>query len=362
MWMVSSQITIDGPAQLGRVLVTGGAGFVGQNLANTLLALGCQVRVLDLAPCPIEHPQLDKVQGNICDKDLVAEACKDIDTVFHTAAIIEIRASSSVSEQVRKLSYDINLGGTKHIVAGCLAHGVKRLVYTSSNSVVIDGQPISSGNETLSYVEKYRDLYTETKTMAERYVLANNGKDGLYTCAIRPSGIWGPGDQTMFKRLIEQLINGVLKFKVGDGSAKLDNSYVHNLIHGKLLAASQLSREGKSPGEAYFINDNEPVNMMEFSRPVIEALGYPYPKRSLSYGLVKGVLTIWQKAHEWLKLPEPPQPPLAVERICIDNYFSIKKAQQHLGYQPIYTTAEGMKECLPYYKTLYKEMLQTTGK
>lgn len=72
--MVSSQITIDGPAQLGRVLVTGGAGFVGQNLANTLLALGCQVRVLDLAPCPIEHPQLDKVQGNICDKDLVAEA------------------------------------------------------------------------------------------------------------------------------------------------------------------------------------------------------------------------------------------------------------------------------------------------
>ncbi|CAH0991912.1 3 beta-hydroxysteroid dehydrogenase/Delta 5--_4-isomerase [Sinobacterium norvegicum] len=359
---MTSQANIDGPKQLGTVLVTGGAGFVGQNLANTLLNLGCQVRVLDLACCPIEHANLEKIQGNICDRDLVIEACKGIDTVFHTAAIIEIRASNSVSESVRKLSYDINLGGTQNIVAGCLKHGVKRLVYTSSNSVVIDGQPISSGNETLSYVERYRDLYTETKTKAERYVLANNGKDGLYTCAIRPSGIWGPGDQTMFKRLIEQLIKGVLKFRVGDGSARLDNSYVHNLIHGKLLAASQLNHAGNSPGEAYFINDNEPVNMMEFSRPVIEALGYPYPKRSISYGMVKGVLTVWQKAHEWLRLPEPPQPPLAVERICIDNYFSIEKAQQHLGYQPIYTTAEGMQQCLPYYKALYQDMLKAMGK
>ncbi|ROS01924.1 3beta-hydroxy-delta5-steroid dehydrogenase/steroid delta-isomerase [Sinobacterium caligoides] len=359
---MNKQKTVADAAALGRVLVTGGAGFVGQNLARTLLDSGCKVRVFDLALCPLEHENLEKIQGNICDEALVAEACKDIDTVFHTAAIIEIRSSKAVPESVRKLSYDINLGGTKNIVAGCLQQGVQRLIYTSSNSVVINGQPISHGDETMAYVEDYRDLYTETKTKAERFVLANNGKNGLYTCAIRPSGIWGPGDQTMFKLLIEQLIKGVLKVRPGDGSAKLDNSYVHNLIHGKLLAALQLKDGGSSPGEAYFINDNEPVNMMDFSRPVIEALGHPFPKRTIPFKFLVAILTVWQKGHEWFKLPEPPQPPLAVERICIDNYFSIEKARDQLGYEPLYNTEEAMKECLPYYHQLHQQMLAALRK
>ncbi|MES9986057.1 MAG: NAD-dependent epimerase/dehydratase family protein, partial [Candidatus Thiodiazotropha sp. 6PLUC6] len=73
----------------------------------------------------------------ICDAALVTKACEGIDTVFHTAAIIEIRSARVVSAAVKKRTYDINLGGTHNIVDACLKQGVKRLVYTSSNSVVI---------------------------------------------------------------------------------------------------------------------------------------------------------------------------------------------------------------------------------
>lgn len=322
---MTKQKTISPIEDMGNILVTGGAGFVGQNFAQVLLDQGYSVRVLDLAPCTLEHPRLEKLQGDICDKELVLKSCEGIDTVFHTAAIIEIRSSKVVPPDVKKRAYDINLGGTKNIVEACQEKGVRRLVYTSSNSVVFYGQAIRDGDESMPYADKFRDLYTETKTQAEQYVLANNDKKGLLTCAIRPSGIWGPGDQTMFKHLIQELINGTFKAVVGDGSKKLDNSYVYNLIHGHILAAKHLVEGGSSPGQAYFINDNDPVNMMYFSRPVVEALGYKFPSLHIPYGLVKAILEIWQFLHLAIKFKEPPQSPLALERVGVDNFTVLIK-------------------------------------
>lgn len=344
------------PAALGKILVTGGSGFLGSNLVQTLLDKGYSVRSFDRIKSTLEHPNLEVTEGDICEKESVLLACEGIDTIFHTAAIIEIRSSRIVPEATRQLSYDINLGGTKNLVESALVSHVKRLVYTSSNSVVIDGQPIVSGNESMPYVKEFRDLYTETKTKAEKLVLAANGIQGLYTCAIRPSGIWGPGDQTMFRKMIEQLVKGSFKALVGDGSARLDNSYVHNLIHGQILAAEQLSEQGNASGQAYFINDAEPINMMEFSKPLVQALGYPYPNRRVSYRLVRQVFQVWEKLHLIVKAPESPQSLLALERIGIDNYFSTEKARNELGYTPLYSTAQAMAEALPYYRKLHEEI------
>ena len=91
--------------ELGRILVTGGSGFVGANLVTTLLDRGYQVRSFDRAPSPLpQHPQLEVLQADICDAAVCAAAVDGINTVFHTAAIIELMGGASVTDEYRQRS------------------------------------------------------------------------------------------------------------------------------------------------------------------------------------------------------------------------------------------------------------------
>src|SRR6202045_163860 len=344
-------------AQLGRILVTGGSGFVGANLVTTLLDRGYRVRSFDRAPSPLPaQPGLEVLQGAICDRDFVAAAVDGIDTVFHTAALIELLGGASVTEEYRQRSFAVNVDGTKNLVHAAQSAGVKRFVYTASNSVVMGGKPIAGGDETLPYTNRFNDLYTETKVVAERFVLSQNGIDGLLTCSIRPSGIWGRGDQTMFRKMFESIVAGHVKVLIGSKNAKLDNSYVHNLIHGFILAAEHLVPGGSAPGQAYFINDGEPINMFEFARPVIEACGENWPRVRVNGPMVRAAMTGWQRMHFRFGIPAPLLEPLAVERLYLDNYFSTDKARRDLGYEPPFTTEKAISECLPYYVDMFRQM------
>jgi 3beta-hydroxy-delta5-steroid dehydrogenase/steroid delta-isomerase len=348
-------------AELGRVLVTGGSGFVGANLVTTLLDRGHRVRSFDRAPSPLPpHPQLEVLQGDVTDTAVCAQAVDGVDTVFHTAAIIDLMGGASVTEEYRQRSFGVNVGGTENLVRAGQSAGVQRFVYTSSNSVVMGGQNIAGGDETLPYTGRFNDLYTETKVIAERFVLGQNGSPnggaGLLTCAIRPSGIWGRGDQTMFRKLFESVIAGHVKVLIGRKSARLDNSYVHNLIHGFILAAQHLTPGGTAPGQAYFINDDEPINMFEFARPVIEACGENWPRVRVNGPIVRAAMTGWQRLHFRFGIPAPLLEPLAVERLYLDNFFSIAKASRDLGYQPLFTTEQALSECLPYYVGMFDQM------
>src|SRR6201992_1325279 len=325
--------------ELGRVLVTGGSGFVGANLVTTLLDRGYPVRSFDRAPSPLPpHPRLVVLQGEITDPSGCGAAVDGIGTVIHTAAIIDLMGGASVTDEYRQRSFAVNVGGTENLVHAGQAAGGKRFVYTSSNSVVMGGQHIAGGDETLPYTGRFNDLYTETKVVAERFVLSQNGVGDMLTCAIRPSGIWGRGDQTMFRKLFESVVAGHVKVLVGRKGARLDNSYVHNLIHGFILAAQHLVPGGTAPGQAYFINDAEPINMFEFARPVIEACGQRLPRLRISGAAVRAAMLGWQRLHFRFGLPHPPLEPLAIERLYLDNYFSVDKAARDLGYRPLFTT------------------------
>ena len=152
------------------------------------------------------------------------------------------------------------------------------------------------------------------------------------------------------------MLAGHVKVLVGSKRVKLDNSHVHNLIHGFVLAGEHLVPGGTAPGQAYFINDGEPDNMFEFSRPVVDACGQRWPRMRVSGKLVRSVMTTWQRLHFRFGLPQPPLEPLAVERLYLDNYFSIAKAKRDLGYEPLFTSAQAVRECLPYYTELFEQM------
>ncbi|MGU3654669.1 3-beta-hydroxysteroid dehydrogenase [Mycolicibacterium sp. A43C] len=343
---------------LGRVLVTGGSGFVGANLVTTLLERGHEVRSFDRVPSPLPaHPRLTTVVGDITNAGDVGTAVTDIDTIFHTAAIIDLMGGATVTDQYRQRSFSVNVEGTKNLVHAGQQAGVQRFVYTASNSVVMGGQDIVNGDETLPYTTRFNDLYTETKVVAEKFVLGQNGEHGMLTCSIRPSGIWGRGDQTMFRKVFENVLAGHVKVLVGSKNIKLDNSYVHNLIHGFILAAEHLVPGGTAPGQAYFINDGEPLNMFEFARPVVVACGRKLPNFRVSGRLVHKAMMGWQWMHFKYGIREPLVEPLAVERLYLNNYFSIAKARRDLGYEPLFTTEQAMAECMPYYTELFDTMV-----
>lgn len=343
--------------ELGTILVTGGSGFVGANLVRTLVARGHTVRSFDLVASPLpQQPRLEVLRGDITDAEMCAAAVEGIETIIHTAAINE--GGAKASEKYRQRSISVNVDGTKNLVQAGQKAGVRRFIFTSSSNVVMSGRNIVNGDEGLPYTDRRNDIYTETKVAAEQYVLSQNGVADMLTCAIRPSGIWGPGDQTLFRGLFGSVINGEVKVLVGRKLARLDNSYVHNLIHGFILAGEHLVPDGTAPGQAYFINDGEPINMFDFARPVIEACGVKWPRIWVSGRAVHWLLTGWQWLFFRFGFPAPPLEPSAVERTYLDNYFSIAKAARELHYEPLFNTEQAMKECLPYYVELFGKMNQ----
>ncbi|CAN6476178.1 unnamed protein product [Victoria cruziana] len=196
----------------GRVcVVTGARGFAARHIVLMLLQSGSWiVKVSDLHPSIKLDPTEESgalgdalrsgravyVSADLRDKAQVINACQGAEVVFHTAA-----PDSSINNH--QLHYSVNVQGTKNVIDACLECKVKKLIYTSSPSVVFDGiHGIFNGDESLPYPKQHNDSYSATKADAEALVLQANGKGGLLTCCIRPSSIFGPGDRLFVPSLV----------------------------------------------------------------------------------------------------------------------------------------------------------------
>jgi 3beta-hydroxy-delta5-steroid dehydrogenase/steroid delta-isomerase len=343
-------------ANIQTCLVTGGAGFLGSHLVRALLERGHRVQVLDLTPPDFAHERLRFFEGDIRCYEDVLQAVTGTDTVFHTASIVNLL--SYCSAETRRESYDVNVAGTKNVIRACRASGVTRLVYTSSNNVIFDGRDIELADESTPYPDKYVDLYSETKSLAEREVLAANGAEGLLTCAIRPSGIYGPGEQLFLPRVIARCDDGLLRVRMGKEDAESEYSYIDNLVHGHLLAARKLVPGSPTAGQAYFINDGEHLKNFEFFRPVIEDLGLPFPERLVPAFPLKLIAAVGEIAHWLLKTPRPIFTVIEVLKSSVSHPCSIEKARRELGYEPLVSGSEGIERCLPH----CREVLRTREK
>ena len=331
------------PTELGlRCLVTGGAGYVGSAIVRRLRAAGCSVRSLDVAPHAAE-PGVEAVVGDLRNYAQVHAACRDVDTVFHTAALIKLMGIARPS--LRRLVFDVNVHGTQNIVRAAAENGVTALVHTSTFNVVLDHEVVRQ-DETLPYATRTNDLYTCSKIEAERAVLAADTPGALRSCALRPGGIWGTDTNCiMIRQFLEQLDN--FKVLIGTGETAMDNTHVENLVDAQLLAARALRLQpGTVGGQAYFITDDEPVNPLEWFRPLVEGLGRRFPQRHLPTGLMRTVSVIMEVAHV-LGGPEPTLTLRSVRNLTESGSFRIDKARRDLGYAPRYNRENGIPLLLP---------------
>ena len=337
---------------LGHCLVTGAAGFLGRHLVAELLRRGHRVRAFDCRPFEMSASGLEVVQADIRKLEDVRKAALGIDTIFHTAALLDF--TSFPNPQRRERSHQVNVGGVKNIVAAAVEADVKRLVSTSSNNVTLDG-PVIDGDETWPYAKNARDLYTETKILGEKTALVANGLGQLLTCVIRPGGIYGPGESLVVPRLVEELLGGRYVATIGDGTALSDNTYIDNLVDGEIEAARHLVPGSPLAGQAYFITDGQPINYFDFFRPIVEDLGYRQPRLRVPASLMLGVATVWEFLHARFGLARPPLLALEVRKIVVSHYNRIEKAQRDFGWTPKVSPEAAMDNVLKYARRLVAE-------
>ena len=319
-----------------RVIVTGGGGFVGKAVVRLLLARGIEVTVIGRNPYPEVVKMGARVAcGDIRDRDFLTTAFRDHDTVFHVAAKAGIWGDYQEY-------FAINVLGTENVLAACGKNGIKRLIYTSTPSVVFGRRDLAAADESTPYADAFLCHYAATKALAEQKVLAANSAR-LLTCALRPHLVWGPGDTNLIPRLVARGRGRQLKM-VGNGTNLVDISYIDNVAGAHVLAAENLEHAASAAGRAYFISQGEPVNLWDWINELFTQLDIPkVTKRvSLPKALVAGVLL--EKIYLLLrKREEPPMTRFLAEQLAKSHWFSMAAARRDLGYTAEVSTAQGMQ-------------------
>ncbi|NXK34930.1 D42E1 reductase, partial [Piprites chloris] len=325
-------------------VVTGGGGYFGYKLGCALASKGASVALYDMHQPIWQIPSgVVFIQADLRNYYAILAACEGADCVFHIASY-----GMSGKEQWQKEQIEtINIDGTRYIIEACIEHNISRLIYTSTVNVVFGGLPIEDGDEeSVPYfpLEKHVDHYSRTKSIAEQMVLGANGTPlagggVLHTCVIRPPGIYGPDEQRHLPRLAKLIERGLLSFKFGDPTAKVNWVHVENLAQAHILAAEALTakKDYIASGQVYFINDGEKYNIFEWLTPLFEKLGRWKPWIRIPTWLVYASAMAMEYLYLTLKPIVELSPVLTrneVLNISVTHTFRIDKARAQLGYRP----------------------------
>ena len=342
--------------------MTGGTGFLGRHLVERLLAQGRAVSVLARRPVSeLEKRGVRFVATDLTDASAVRSACRGMETVFHLAAKVGVWGR-----------YDdffrANVLGTRAVLEGCRAHGVRRLIHTSTPSVVYNGHDLAGADESLPLTTACPAAYPRTKAMAEREVLAANSPE-LRTVALRPHLVFGVGDPHLVPRAIERARSGRLRI-VGSGRNRVDLVHVENVVDAHLLAELALCRfvagvadpgfstqtkDGSGSanpatipgGKAFFITNGEPVVLWDWINDLLSALGFRPVTKRISLGAATALGASCEAL--WHLLPvhgEPPMTRFVAKELALDHWFDISAARRELGYAPRVSMAAGTAELI----------------
>ncbi|CAG9463964.1 unnamed protein product [Pedinophyceae sp. YPF-701] len=332
-----------------RCLVTGGAGFVGQHLVLKLLDAGWDVVVFDLRPLQgNEFTKVESVVGNLNDEAQLVKALQGVDVVFHVATL----SPTGANARNKKLMTQVNVDGTRTVVEACKKAGVGTLVYTSSSSVVFNGQDLVGCTEAQPYPDRFLDFYSETKMRGEKIVL-DAASSMLATVSLRPSSIFGERDMLMVPTTVAKARQGKMKFMIGNGENLCDWTYVGNVAQAHLDAAEALLAGKKVSGKAYFITNDEPRTFWGFMGDILEGLGYSRPSRKLPFGLIYAIAVVLQFIF-WILSPfvqlSTDFTTFRVKLAACNRNFSCDAAKKDLGYRAPVPMDEAIKRTVAYFK------------
>ncbi|MBK8049579.1 MAG: NAD-dependent epimerase/dehydratase family protein [Anaerolineales bacterium] len=317
-----------------RILVTGGTGFLGSHLTRRLLDLHQDVRILGRdfnAVTALVQAGATPIPADLTTHQAVVDACAGMDVVFHVAAL-------SAPWGAAANFYATNVDGTAAVVKGCAQHGVKRLVYVSSPSVVFDGRDQIDVNELAPYPHQFTSTYAKTKKLGEDLV-NNAAAAGLDTVTLRPKAIFGPGDRALLPRLIAAARQGRLR-RFGDGSNLVDLTYIDNVVQALVLAMQAPAAQGRT----YFITNDEHPALWPLIECVLHELGLP-PLRGMPVSVAMSAARMMETQSVFTRR-EPLLTRYTVAILTRTQTYDISAARTDLSYAPHVSVAEGIRRTL----------------
>jgi nucleoside-diphosphate-sugar epimerase len=313
---------------MSKYLVTGGAGFIGSNIAEKLVAAGHFVRVLDnfvsgresnLAFAKNLGPrQYELIRGDIRDKATCAQACSGMDYVLHQAALRSVPKSLKEPESYN----DVNIGGTLNMLQAASAQKVKRFVLASSSSVYGD---VDRFPEKEDFCPKLISPYALSKLAGEYYCRIYSEFFGVETVALRYFNVFGPKQalDDEYAVVIPKFIHCIMHDEeppiFGTGRQSRDFTYIDNVVSANILAAT-------APGikhDVFNVANGRDNTVLQ----IVESLNRIFRKKI-----------------------KPRFLPLRAGDV-FRTRADISKIRRSLGFKPVVGFEEGLKKTVAYFKT-----------
>jgi nucleoside-diphosphate-sugar epimerase len=316
-----------------KILVTGGTGFLGARLIPKLVESGHQVFALTRSA--LSHEKLRGLGATPVQGDLEGGeplSLPSVDAVVHAAAHFRLAGP-------RAPYFRTNVDGTTALLKAAEEAGAKTFVYVSAAGIIMDdcGSPIRNADESAPTQPNSFSGYLASKARGEAAVLASN-KPGFRTIALRPPGIWGPGD--MFSRELPNAIKSGQFAFINRGDYPYVTCHVDNVIEAVECAL------GRGPGgRAYFINDQETQTFRDFIGMIASLQGLSVDKlRSMPYRLAFTLGRVMEFfAAITLRKSDPPLSRSMVRMIGREFSTSDAAARRELGYVGRTSRPDGLR-------------------
>jgi UDP-glucose 4-epimerase len=304
-------------------LVTGGAGFIGSHITERLAREGHKVRVFDDFSGGKEENlnsfkgDVEVIRGDVRDRNALAEAMKDVEIVFHQAALGSV--PRSVADPVT--THEVNITGTLNVLLTARDAGVRRVVFASSSSVYGETQELPKHEK---IPPQPLSPYALSKLAGEHYIKIFKQVYGFEAVALRYFNIFGPRQDpdshyaAVIPRFAMALLTGERPTIYGDGLQSRDFTYVENVVEANLLASEA---EGVA-GQAFNIACGGRYTLLELLNQMKEFLGSDI-----------------EPIHE---------PPRAGD--VRDSQASIEAAEKALGYRILVDFSEGLRKTVEWYR------------
>lgn len=272
------------------VLITGGAGFIGSNLADRCLAEGAHVRILDNFitgdRSNISTSDIEIIEGDVRDMNAVEKAMKGIDIVFHQAA--QLNPAKAVRDPF--YDFDVNVRGGINVMFSGVKHGVRKIILASTN-VYARGQMenMKENVPSLFLKETLLSPYAAAKVSAEAYAKVVNDEFKVPTVRLRYSNVIGPRQRTKTESgvvalFVQWAFEGKPFTIYGNGEQKRDFVYVDDVVNANMLAASN----ERSNGDVFNIGVGQETSLNELAKKIMQLTGrhveiHYLPERAADY-------------------------------------------------------------------------------